>query len=545
MAGSQTVVPLVKKGTKQIGAQRVEAVGVKKITVIKKADVDAIPKLIDVVPHPQYQYLKAISEVACMSGEKKLAQIAKESFQETSSLGFKISMAQRLLQLYDPYPRNAPFWERPDRITEWPTILRQNAEFVLNKVDLVCKVLTASARWKAVPPEAKQELKMGVDLPLPDYLWNRLKGLNLTLVRDLIATQPKVLRTSGIDPNDFQLLKEYLGKYGVEFQRPSLRQLSLEAIVDVTKIGEQKPLEQIAKERLLDIGELRFLLSIGMRLLQEYDPYPRDASLWPHDDTTQWTTILSQNTDLVLQKVDFVCKVLNASAQWEKSAKTSQLQLRMGEDLPLPDYLLDRLKAANLTAIRTLITTMPRILKDSGFDLEDVELLKCYLDRYGVVFQRSFRDGEIESWVSSVSELELTNKTKKCLQSLGIHMVDDLVRFSENDLLKAPTYLDKKTINEIKEVLAIRGLQLAKDWNKSWSDGEALRGLLKQSVSKLEFTDDETKDYLSTYGVYTLHDMVMPSEGDLKKHLTMGRRSIDKIKMHLVWRGLQLAKDWH
>ena len=58
-----------------------------------------------------------------------------------------------------------------------------------------------------------------------------------------------------------------------------------------------------------------------------------------------------------------------------------------------------------------------------------------------------------------VDELELTVRSANCLKVEKIHYIGDLVTRKESDLLRTPN-LGRKSLNEIKEVLAARGLSL-------------------------------------------------------------------------------------
>ena len=58
-----------------------------------------------------------------------------------------------------------------------------------------------------------------------------------------------------------------------------------------------------------------------------------------------------------------------------------------------------------------------------------------------------------------VDELELTVRSANCLKAESINYIGDLVTRMESDLLRTPN-LGKKSLNEIKEVLASRGLSL-------------------------------------------------------------------------------------
>lgn len=58
-----------------------------------------------------------------------------------------------------------------------------------------------------------------------------------------------------------------------------------------------------------------------------------------------------------------------------------------------------------------------------------------------------------------VDELELTVRSANCLKAESIYYIGDLIQRTENELLKTPN-LGKKSLNEIKEVLANKGLTL-------------------------------------------------------------------------------------
>ena len=59
----------------------------------------------------------------------------------------------------------------------------------------------------------------------------------------------------------------------------------------------------------------------------------------------------------------------------------------------------------------------------------------------------------------SVDDLELTVRSENCLKAENIHLIGDLVQKTEQELLKTPN-LGKKSLTEIKDVLAARGLSL-------------------------------------------------------------------------------------
>jgi DNA-directed RNA polymerase subunit alpha len=58
-----------------------------------------------------------------------------------------------------------------------------------------------------------------------------------------------------------------------------------------------------------------------------------------------------------------------------------------------------------------------------------------------------------------VDDLELTVRSANCLKAENIYYIGDLIQRTENELLKTPNP-GRKSLNEIKEVLAARGLTL-------------------------------------------------------------------------------------
>jgi DNA-directed RNA polymerase subunit alpha len=58
-----------------------------------------------------------------------------------------------------------------------------------------------------------------------------------------------------------------------------------------------------------------------------------------------------------------------------------------------------------------------------------------------------------------VDDLELTPRSSNCLKAQSIHYIGDLIQHNESDLLRTPN-LGRKSLNEIKQVLAEHGLSL-------------------------------------------------------------------------------------
>jgi DNA-directed RNA polymerase subunit alpha len=82
-----------------------------------------------------------------------------------------------------------------------------------------------------------------------------------------------------------------------------------------------------------------------------------------------------------------------------------------------------------------------------------------------------------------VDELELTVRSANCLKAENIYYIGDLIQRTETELLKTPN-LGRKSLNEIKEVLASRGLTLGARWRtgprRAWTSA-----LKRRSRSRL------------------------------------------------------------
>jgi DNA-directed RNA polymerase subunit alpha len=64
-----------------------------------------------------------------------------------------------------------------------------------------------------------------------------------------------------------------------------------------------------------------------------------------------------------------------------------------------------------------------------------------------------------QMYLSAVDELELTVRSANCLKAEQIYYIGDLIQKSEQDLLRTPN-LGRKSLNEIKEVLTEKNLEL-------------------------------------------------------------------------------------
>ncbi len=81
------------------------------------------------------------------------------------------------------------------------------------------------------------------------------------------------------------------------------------------------------------------------------------------------------------------------------------------------------------------------------------------LETHGDLALESKEDQVDPILLRPVDDLELTVRSANCLKAENIHLIGDLIHRTETDLLKTPN-LGKKSLTEIKDVLASRGLAL-------------------------------------------------------------------------------------
>ncbi len=110
-------------------------------------------------------------------------------------------------------------------------------------------------------------------------------------------------------------------------------------------------------------------------------------------------------------------------------------------------------------------------------------ILADQLSVFGVFIQRdggagkSTPSGVDPMMLRSIDELELTVRSANCLKAESIYYVGDLVQKTEVELLKTPN-LGKKSLTEIKQVLAQHGLSLGMKLDNWPPAGIAQHGML-------------------------------------------------------------------
>ena len=90
-----------------------------------------------------------------------------------------------------------------------------------------------------------------------------------------------------------------------------------------------------------------------------------------------------------------------------------------------------------------------------------MEQLSVFADLQGTpTFAEETKGPQVDPiLLQPVDDLELTVRSANCLKAENIYYIGDLIQRSETELLKTPN-LGRKSLNEIKEVLASKGLTL-------------------------------------------------------------------------------------
>ena len=100
--------------------------------------------------------------------------------------------------------------------------------------------------------------------------------------------------------------------------------------------------------------------------------------------------------------------------------------------------------------------------EDDAREYMEFNVLGAYLGEYTPVFIGGFDPQEYDA---PIDTLELTVRAENCLHAEDIHTIKELTDRTEVELLRIAN-LGKKTLKEIKEVLASRGLKLRDYWQR-------------------------------------------------------------------------------
>ncbi len=156
------------------------------------------------------------------------------------------------------------------------------------------------------------------------------------------------------------------------------------------------------------------------------------------------------------------------NANLEEDAVIGQLQLDASySPVQMVTYAVESARVANRTDLDRLILDVET---DGTLDAEDAikyastilsDQLSSFVD-FTVIEPPKEEEPEEQvdpALLQAIDELDLTVRSANCLKAENIYYVGDLIQRSEMELLKTPN-LGKKSLTEIKDVLASKGLSL-------------------------------------------------------------------------------------
>jgi len=150
----------------------------------------------------------------------------------------------------------------------------------------------------------------------------------------------------------------------------------------------------------------------------------------------------------------------------------------------------------------------------------------------------------------SVSDFELSVRSRNCLQKMGIQTLGDLARCSEQELLASKNFGETSLV-EIRDMLASKGLtlgQYATSKSESvlnfepeiMSDDE--KALLDRPIADLNLSVRARKCMIRL-GLNTVGDLVRRTGDDLLECKNFGVTSLNEVREKLTQHGLKLRGD--
>jgi DNA-directed RNA polymerase subunit alpha len=150
----------------------------------------------------------------------------------------------------------------------------------------------------------------------------------------------------------------------------------------------------------------------------------------------------------------------------------------------------------------------------------------------------------------SVTDFELSVRSRNCLQKMGIHSLGDLTRTTEQELLASKNFGETSLV-EIRDMLASRGLQLGqfamerRDEEPVY-DPETLspdeRALLERPISDLNLSVRARK-CMVRLGLSSIGELVRRTGDDLLECKNFGVTSLNEVREKLATHGIKLRGD--
>ena len=207
-----------------------------------------------------------------------------------------------------------------------------------------------------------------------------------------------------------------------------------------------------------DFGRYEAALCCVERVLAEYPNHPR-ARLFARDIESSMDMFYDESQERTRQSRDAILDT--PVSDFELSVRSRNCLRKMNIH-SLGDLL--RISEPELLAYKnfgeTSLNEIKVMLTQKGLHLGQLQE-EAKLTSRPAPTRRPVPEGALELLSKSLSEIELSSRSRKCLQRLNLVALGDLVVKTETELLAAKNF-GQTSLNEIKSKLAEHGLTLRK-----------------------------------------------------------------------------------
>ena len=150
----------------------------------------------------------------------------------------------------------------------------------------------------------------------------------------------------------------------------------------------------------------------------------------------------------------------------------------------------------------------------------------------------------------SISQFELSVRSRNCLQKMGIKTLGDLTKVSESEMLASKNFGETSLV-EIREMMANKGLSIGQFAHEKEEDLEPLdtsnmtqeeQALIERPISDLNLSVRARK-CMTRLGLTTIGELIRKSGDDLLECKNFGVTSLNEIREKLTQTGLKLRGD--
>ena len=150
----------------------------------------------------------------------------------------------------------------------------------------------------------------------------------------------------------------------------------------------------------------------------------------------------------------------------------------------------------------------------------------------------------------SISQFELSVRSRNCLQKMGIKTLGDLTKVSEVELLSSKNFGETSLV-EIREMMSNKGLRIGQFVHEKEAELEPLdtsqmspdeQALLERPMSDLNLSVRARK-CMTRLGLTTIGELIRKSGDDLLECKNFGVTSLNEIREKLTHVGLKLRGD--